>query len=422
MDTSHISNRSARPTRASERPARRAPRAILALVAVFALFASTPAGATSDEPSSYPTWAEVEAAKQSASATAATHERLEAALRETQSEAAAISTAAVEAAIALGEAEQDLELATEREHTISTRLGEAEAELGDNREALGRTVAWLYRDGSGLARYSELASAESADEFMAKLSIATQVTSTWNTLTEQSTAQVNTIAGLREQAKEARAERESLAKSAREAADAAAEAHTRAEDAVQTAEARSETVYAQLASLRGTTAEVERQYQLGIQVAAQAEAREQERREEAARESARQNEGGPSGGGSAGSGSAPPPSPPSSGTPGIIVDPAAAQAYARSAIGAYGWGGDQFSCLVDLWHGESGWRVNATNPWSGAYGIPQSWPAEKLAAAGPDWRTNAATQINWGLAYIDAAYGSPCAAYSRWLSRNPHWY
>jgi hypothetical protein len=72
--------------------------------------------------------------------------------------------------------------------------------------------------------------------------------------------------------------------------------------------------------------------------------------------------------------------------------------------------------------GESGWRWNALNSSSGAYGIPQALPAEKMAAAGADWRTNAATQIRWGLGYIRAVYGSPAAAYQAWLSRSPHWY
>jgi hypothetical protein len=106
----------------------------------------------------------------------------------------------------------------------------------------------------------------------------------------------------------------------------------------------------------------------------------------------------------------------------VVVDPAGAQAYARRAIGAYGWGSGQFGCLIDLWNMESGWRANATNPSSGAYGIPQSLPANKMAVAGADWRTNAATQINWGLAYIHDAYGSPCGAWNHEMSVNPHWY
>ena len=405
---------------------------IAAAAALTVLFASAPAIAQSDDPADYPTWAEVEAAKASEADTQATLARLETALASAQAEAAAASTAAVEAGVAVREAEQDLEMATERASVMSSRLSEAETEFAESSEALSRTISWLYRDGTGLARYSELASAENADQFMAKLSVATQVTGTWNTLTDQATVQVNTVNGLREQAETAREERESRAQAAQEAADAAQAARVAADAAVATAEDRTDTVFAQLAELKGTTAEIEQQYQLGVQVAEAAAERERERQAEEARKAARQAEreasnssGGSSSsgssGGSGGSGGTPS-TPPNPGTPGIIVDPAAAQAYARNAIGAYGWGGDQFSCLVDLWNGESNWRVDATNPWSGAYGIPQSWPAEKLAAAGPDWRTNAATQINWGLAYIDAAYGSPCNAWYAWLARDPHWY
>jgi hypothetical protein len=101
---------------------------------------------------------------------------------------------------------------------------------------------------------------------------------------------------------------------------------------------------------------------------------------------------------------------------------AAAQAYARSILFAYGWGQNQFPPLQALWNGESGWRWNALNASSGAYGIPQSLPASKMASAGADWRTNPATQIRWGLGYIKAVYGSPANTYARWLARSPHWY
>ena len=56
---------------------------------------------------------------------------------------------------------------------------------------------------------------------------------------------------------------------------------------------------------------------------------------------------------------------------------------------------------------ESGWRVNADNPSSSAYGIPQALPGSKMATAGADWATNPVTQIRWGLGYIQDRYGSP---------------
>jgi hypothetical protein len=83
---------------------------------------------------------------------------------------------------------------------------------------------------------------------------------------------------------------------------------------------------------------------------------------------------------------------------------------AKALLPQFGFSSDQYGCLDDLWTGESGWRVNADNPTSSAYGIPQALPGSKMASAGPDWATNPATQIKWGLGYIRDTYGSPCGA------------
>jgi hypothetical protein len=86
------------------------------------------------------------------------------------------------------------------------------------------------------------------------------------------------------------------------------------------------------------------------------------------------------------------------------------QQIAEAMLGSFGWSSSQFSCLDPLWAHESGWSVTAANP-DGAYGIPQALPGSKMASAGPDWQTSAATQIRWGLEYIRSIYGSPCAAW-----------
>jgi hypothetical protein len=107
---------------------------------------------------------------------------------------------------------------------------------------------------------------------------------------------------------------------------------------------------------------------------------------------------------------------------GITPDPAAAQAYAQTQMNRYGWGSSQYSCLLQLWTHESGWRVNAYNASSAAYGIPQAWPGSKMASYGSDWMTSYVTQINWGLNYISTSYGTPCAAWSFEMSHTPNWY
>jgi hypothetical protein len=87
------------------------------------------------------------------------------------------------------------------------------------------------------------------------------------------------------------------------------------------------------------------------------------------------------------------------------------QQIAAAMLASFGWSSGQFSCLDPLWAHESGWSVTAYNAGSGAYGIPQALPGSKMASAGPDWQTDAATQIRWGLEYIKNTYGSPCAAW-----------
>lgn len=106
--------------------------------------------------------------------------------------------------------------------------------------------------------------------------------------------------------------------------------------------------------------------------------------------------------------------------PFVQPDPGSAQAIAFDMVSQRGWSQTEFSCLVELWAHESGWRVNAANRSSGAYGIPQALPGSKMATAGADWATNPATQISWGLSYIHARYGTPCGAWSIWLQRG--WY
>jgi hypothetical protein len=98
----------------------------------------------------------------------------------------------------------------------------------------------------------------------------------------------------------------------------------------------------------------------------------------------------------------------------------AAQRTAGRMLAHFGWGKRQWSPLKWLWNRESGWNKYATNPYSGAYGIPQAVPGNKMASAGNHWRTNATTQIRWGLRYIKSRYGRPRVAWDHELAYG--WY
>ncbi|MEV0415099.1 transglycosylase SLT domain-containing protein [Streptomyces sp. NPDC050448] len=80
----------------------------------------------------------------------------------------------------------------------------------------------------------------------------------------------------------------------------------------------------------------------------------------------------------------------------------------------------QFAAFNNIVSRESGWNHTATNSSSGAYGLVQALPGSKMASAGADWKTNPATQIKWGLDYMNSRYGSPVGAWNFWQTH--HWY
>lgn len=393
---------------------------VAAAVVVGALVApvitALPASASTTE---YPTWQDVQRAKGNEQAAAAEATRVQAALRSVQADAAAKSQTALDASEAADRAEADLASATQSATALRTQADDAERTAAQAQDRAGQLAATLYRDGSQNAMATRIATTDDPEQLLYQLGAVDQLSSTWEGVLEDASVAGRTAESLHNQAARAESERSSLAAAAEERSATARTASDAAEQAVADTQQHSDELYAQLATLKDTTATTEQRYELGVQVAAQ-QAAQQRARERAAAAAAQR----------AAAAAAPSAPAPTSGgtdtsypsTGGVTVDPAGAQAYARNAIGSYGWGGDQFSCLVSLWNQESGWRANALNASSGAYGIPQSLPASKMAVAGADWRTNAATQIDWGLAYIHDAYGSPCAAWNHEMSVDPHWY
>ncbi|MFD3586286.1 aggregation-promoting factor C-terminal-like domain-containing protein [Streptomyces sp. NPDC001220] len=113
-------------------------------------------------------------------------------------------------------------------------------------------------------------------------------------------------------------------------------------------------------------------------------------------------------------------------TAGMALSAAPAQAATGSASSAQAIAhkmipdAAQFNAFSKIVSHESGWNPSATNGSSGAYGLVQALPGSKMASAGSDWKTNPATQIKWGLDYMNSRYGSPTAAWSFWQANG--WY
>jgi hypothetical protein len=386
--------------------------ALVVGVLVAPVVSAAPATATE-----YPSWQDVQHAKGNEDTKNAEIARVQAALQTAQAAAAAKSQAALDASEKADDAEAELTAATQAATSLQAQADRATKTADRAQQRAGQLAANLYRDGSSNEMTTRIATAKDPGQLLYQLGALDQLSSTWAGVMDDASVAAKTASSLHAQATRAEHERSDLADAAETKATAAKDAEAAANAAVDDTQQHSDELYAQLASLKDTTAQTEERYALGQKVAAQ-KAEQQRKRAAAAAAAAAVPTPGTSASGATSGGSGT--SYPSTG--GVVVDPAGAQAYARSALASYGWGSDQFGCLVSLWTQESGWRANALNASSGAYGIPQSLPADKMAAAGADWRTNAATQINWGLAYIKSAYGSPCGAWSHEMGVNPHWY
>ncbi|MDQ1129111.1 hypothetical protein [Microbacterium sp. SORGH_AS_0888] len=404
---------------------RRTGRGLAALVGValaLALLAPASPAAADD----YPSWTDVQNARSNQAATQALVTRIESALDQAQAQSATLSATALQKAAVAEQARAAADDATARATALDTQSAAADAELARTHAQLGAIAAGLYRTRADSALIARLLTSAEPATLLTRLGLMDRLSTTWAAQVAEAQRTAATAASLREQAVVAETARRDAAQTA---ARTASEAQAAADGEATTVAALSgqvSTMYAQLAALKNTTADTERQYRLGQQVAQAAAA--QAAAQAAAAASGGAGSGG-SGAGSSGSGGSGSGGSGGSGggdsggsaPTGVTVDPAGAQAYARSAMASrYGWGGDQFSCLLLLWNRESGWRADAYNPDSGAYGIPQSLPGDKMASAGADWRTNGNTQVDWGLAYISDVYGSPCGAWGH--SQATGWY
>lgn len=389
-------------TSSAARPAARRLRGALALVACLVTAAAvlTPAAQAED----YPSWDDVLAARGDEQATAAQVARIEESLTRAQETSAAASTAALESAAEAALARGAADAAAERADALGAQARDARADLAQAQDELGLLAVGMYRTESAAPLTVRLLTTADPDDLLERLGALERVQGTWAAIARGSRTAAEVASSLTAQADEAEDARAALATEAEQKAAEAQRAADAEAAAVADLTGRVDTLYEQLAALKDTTADMERRYWIGQEV------------DDDPPPSAPEPGGGGGGGSPAPAPVIPAPDPP----PGAITDPAAAQAYARGAVGAYGWDSSQFQCLVWLWNRESGWRVTAENPWSGAYGIPQALPGSKMATAGPDWRTNGRTQVNWGLGYIANRYGTPCNAWQH--SEDTGWY
>ncbi len=349
--------------------------ALLASTAILALAGGLSSPAHADN---YPTWAQVQAAKQNAAAAQQELGVIQADVVQLESQEQAAAESELKAAYAATVAANRLQLAQTALANLDRQLSTARTQSVEATARFAGIEMGLERVGGGSTLTAELlAAGQGSGDLLRKLSVLGQLARRGADLETVALQKRNIVMSLEAQSSKAEKLRTSLKVAADATAREAQAAQADAQANLATGEQQRAVLTEQAAALNGTAQTLSDAYTAGQLAAIQR-------------------------GGNV----------TAIDTSGVVVDPAAAQAFARGAIGAYGWGSDQFACLVKLWNRESGWRANAYNASSGAYGIPQSLPANKMVTAGADWLTNADTQINWGLSYISRAYRTPCGAWS----------
>jgi hypothetical protein len=415
----------------------------LLAVALVGSAALLPSHAADDAPpGGYPSWQDVQNAKQSEAGKAAEVTRINGLLGGLQTEAEALGNAAVTSAAEYALAEAALQAATSTVDALTAQTARAAAELGQYKKEIGALAAQSYKTGGTNMGFFVALDAVQNNSIQG-LNIVQIVSDKTAALVNKSAAAKHSSRALADKEQAARTERERLSGEARTKLDAAQSAQQAMSRQIAEQQEHGQELTAQLASLKGTTAAVEGEFRQG-QVALAAYETAQAAKRAAAQEQARQQAEAAAKAAALAAAQKPVPAPPAvpgvpgpppvpSPTPapppvvvvpsvpgGAVNDPAGAKNYASGQLAAYGWGQDQFPCLASLWTKESNWLTTATNPYSGAYGIAQSLPASKYASAGSDWLTSYRTQVNWGLSYIADRYGSPCGAWNHSVANN--WY
>lgn len=351
----------------------------VALVALMTLGAPTSSAHAED----YPSQQEVDAAKHDAKKKAAEVGRIQGLLGRLEDRAAVLGAAALAAEAKASRARADLHSAEATVTDLRRRATMAADRAAADRRQAGVVTTQLYRSGDPTITVW-LSGAESRS-LLYRLGALSQISASSAAMLQQAVIEERQVGALGDQAGAAKRVRDALAASAGRLAETATETREAADAQVAETERHTRTLQAQLRQLTATYVRTKDQYEQGVQAKAAAAAA-----------------GNGVADGTIGAG-------PGTGS----LSPDGARSYAAGRLGAYGWGSSgQSECLGYLWYRESGWRWDAYNTSSGAYGIPQSLPASKMASAGPDWRTSSGTQIEWGLGYIRARYGSPCGAWA----------
>jgi cell wall-associated NlpC family hydrolase len=213
----------------------------------------------------YPSWDDVEQARHNEAAAQATVEQIEGILIRLEAEAAELNRIALELGEEYALASSALEVATAKLDRLKSQADAAQERAEESEQQVAVIVAQLARSGGGDVTIGLLlGSADDADSLLARLGMADRLSASSAALLERAIYDKKTAQALATDARAAERERQRLADEAQEKFDLAQAAAADAQAKADAQRADIGRMYAQLATLKGTTEAVEREYQQGL--------------------------------------------------------------------------------------------------------------------------------------------------------------
>ncbi|TFD10090.1 NlpC/P60 family protein [Cryobacterium sp. TMT1-2-2] len=220
----------------------------------------------------YPSWNDVEKAKQNESTKQAEIATLGELLNGLASQAAKAVTTAQIAAEAYRVTQDALDAATLRETSLRELAATAEATAATSKMRAGLIAAHLAKSGASGLSLNLFLNGNSADDLLSQLGTASKLSEQSEQIYTEAVQDKNAAESLGEQAASATEERERLTEESKTTFDAATASSTAAEAAYNTQQRKSSELFEQLALLKDTTAEAERSFHAGEDAAAAASA------------------------------------------------------------------------------------------------------------------------------------------------------
>jgi cell wall-associated NlpC family hydrolase len=213
---------------------------------------------------SYPSWAEVQAARKNVAKKKAIIKKLEAVIQAEAAEADKLGKVALIKGEAYNQAQDAVDVEAAKVDALQQQVNSAREQADQAKAQLGRIAAQMYRDGAIGTSLSMFLNAGKADDLLYKLGQQNQIASQSDTIYQRSIATAKYAQSLADDLTVAKNQLAAKAKIARDLYAEAKSAADAQQAVVDKNEALNKTFYAQLAVLQNTSAELERQRAEGL--------------------------------------------------------------------------------------------------------------------------------------------------------------